>query len=154
MLIFANKRNSVAALGADLESRGVPNVALASGSAARAVGSNKHLAGFVNGVDALKSKSLEDNKDKKTKGKGKGFPEEPHVLITTSLLSRGLDFSPDVRHVFIVDSPRNMIDFLHRAGRSGRAGQPGKVVVFGKLRGRGSRVDMVVKDKVRALVRR
>ncbi len=31
-----------------------------------------------------------------------------------------------------------MVDFLHRAGRSGRAGESGKVVVFGKMKGRGS----------------
>ena len=36
--------------------------------------------------------------------------EVPHVLITTPLLSRRLDFSPDVRHIFIVDEPRNMVD--------------------------------------------
>ncbi|KAH7881383.1 P-loop containing nucleoside triphosphate hydrolase protein [Lentinula edodes] len=56
----------------------------------------------------------------------------PHVLLTTSLLSRGLDFAPSVRHVFIVDEPRNVVDFLHRAGRTGRAGTEGVVVVFGK----------------------
>ncbi|KAJ3755865.1 P-loop containing nucleoside triphosphate hydrolase protein, partial [Lentinula raphanica] len=56
----------------------------------------------------------------------------PHVLLTTSLLSRGLDFSPSVRHVFIVDEPRNVVDFLHRAGRTARAGTEGVVVVFGK----------------------
>ena len=75
----------------------------------------------------------------------------PHVMITTSLLSRGLDFSPDVKHVFIVDEPRNMIDFLHRAGRSGRAGEQGKVVVFGKTKGRGSEKTKEVRKKVKAL---
>ncbi|KAJ3774213.1 P-loop containing nucleoside triphosphate hydrolase protein [Lentinula raphanica] len=58
--------------------------------------------------------------------------DTPHVLLTTSLLSRGLDFSPSVRHVFIVDEPRNVVDFLHRAGRTARAGTEGVVVVFGK----------------------
>ncbi|KAJ7593588.1 hypothetical protein C8J56DRAFT_1120269 [Mycena floridula] len=55
----------------------------------------------------------------------------PHVLLTTSLLSRGLDFSLEIKHVFIVDEPCNLVDFLHRAGRVGRAGEKGKVVVFG-----------------------
>ena len=72
-------------------------------------------------------------------------------MITTSMLSRGLDFSPEVRHVFIVDEPRNMVDFLHRAGRSARAGQSGKVVVFGKLSGRGSARATEMKKKVGAL---
>jgi len=72
-------------------------------------------------------------------------------MITTSLLSRGLDFSADIKHVFIIDPPRNMIDFLHRAGRSGRAGEKGKVVVFGKMTGRGSAMTKDVRKKVRAL---
>jgi len=64
-------------------------------------------------------------------------------MITTSMFSRGLDFSPD--------EPRNMVDFLHRAGRSARAGQVGKVVAFGKLKGRGSAKATEMKKKVRAL---
>lgn len=78
--------------------------------------------------------------------------EVPHVMITTSLLSRGLDFSPEIKHVFIVDEPRNMIDFLHRAGRSGRAGEKGKVVVFGKMKGRGSASAKDVRRKVGTLL--
>ena len=60
---------------------------------------------------------------------------DPLVLVTTSLLSRGLDFNSSVKHVFIVDEPKNMVDFLHRAGRTGRAGQTGKVVIFAHKRG-------------------
>ena len=60
---------------------------------------------------------------------------DPLVLVTTSLLSRGLDFNSSVKHVFIVDEPKNMVDFLHRAGRTGRAGQAGKVVIFAHKRG-------------------
>jgi ATP-dependent RNA helicase MRH4 len=77
--------------------------------------------------------------------------QTPHVLVTTSLLSRGLDFSPMIKHVFIVDEPRNMIDFLHRAGRAGRAGEAGKVVVFGRTKGRGSGRTDEVKQRVRAV---
>ncbi|KAH8111181.1 P-loop containing nucleoside triphosphate hydrolase protein [Phellopilus nigrolimitatus] len=137
VLVFCNRSTAADALGAHLSARGIANVALTSTGAARLRGSNRHLAGFVKGSDAEG-----DEKD------------APRVLITTSLLSRGLDFAADVQHVFIVDSPRNMVDFLHRAGRSGRAGQQGKVVVFGKLKGRGSGLDMEVKNKVRALVQR
>lgn len=60
---------------------------------------------------------------------------DPLVLVTTSLLSRGLDFNSSVKHVFIVDEPKNMVDFLHRAGRTGRAGEAGKVVIFAHKRG-------------------
>jgi len=72
-------------------------------------------------------------------------------MVTTSLLSRGLDFSPDLKHVFIVDQPRNTIDFLHRAGRSGRAGHKGKVVVFMKTAGRGSAKSQQIKDLLKDL---
>lgn len=130
---------AVDALGEFLTTRGIPNVTLTSAGTSRARGSNRHLTGFLKGS--------EESADIDAKA-------APRVLITTSLLSRGLDFTPSLQHVFIVDSPRNMIDFLHRAGRSGRAGQQGKVVVFGKLKGRGSATDMAVKNKVRALVRR
>ena len=59
-------------------------------------------------------------------------------MVTTSILSHGLDFSPDIKHVVIIDGPWNTIDFLHRAGQTGHDGQQGKVVIFGKLKGRGS----------------
>jgi superfamily II DNA/RNA helicase len=55
----------------------------------------------------------------------------PRVLITTSLLSRGLDFSPSIKHVILVDQARDQVDFLHRAGRTGRGeGGVGNVYVF------------------------
>ncbi|TRM59933.1 hypothetical protein BD626DRAFT_506901 [Schizophyllum amplum] len=77
--------------------------------------------------------------------------EAPHVLVTTSLLSRGLDFAPDVRTVFIMDEPRNMVDFLHRAGRTGRAGALGEVVVFSRMKGRGSASSRDMKKRVSGL---
>ena len=42
-----------------------------------------------------------------------------------------------------------MVDFLHRAGRSGRAGMGGKVVIFGKSKGRGSDKAREVRKRVR-----
>lgn len=74
-------------------------------------------------------------------------------MITTSMLLRGLYFSPVVRRIFIVDAAGNMVDFLHRARHSARAGQVGKVVVSGKLKGRGSLKATEIKQKVGALRR-
>ena len=128
-------------LGLYLKEKGIPNVALTSTTEARFRGSNRHLAGFLKdteGVSTVDSSAPPSQSD-------------PHVLITTSLLSRGLDFSPQIKYVFIADEPRNMIDFLHRAGRSGRAGNEGKVVVFGKMKGRGSDAAREVKRKIGAL---
>ena len=134
ILIFCNKSSKVDDLGLYLSAKGIANVALTSSGQARHHGSNRHLGGFLKATESLVSTS-----------------SDPHVMITTSLLSRGLDFSPQIRHVFVVDEPRNMIDFLHRAGRSGRAGHEGKVVVFGRMKGRGAGKAREVKRKVRAL---
>ena len=46
------------------------------------------------------------------------------VLVSTDLASRGLDL-PDVTAVIQVDFPVNSADFLHRAGRTARAGKSG-----------------------------
>ncbi|RPD56286.1 P-loop containing nucleoside triphosphate hydrolase protein [Lentinus tigrinus ALCF2SS1-7] len=164
VLVFCNKGTRVEALGEALREKGIPNVALTKGGDARLRGSNHHLDGFLRVRNAAASEPLaapqaeeeaeSEKKDKEKKEKEKEKAQEtPSVMITTSLLSRGLDFAPDVQHVFIVDEPRNMVDFLHRAGRSGRAGQDGKVVVFVKDKGRGSDKAREVQEKVGALQR-
>lgn len=141
VLIFCNKSTRVEDMGTYLTEQGIPNVALTSTSETRQRGNNHHLDGFLR------------TSDEQPVGAGASDPAQPHVLITTSLLSRGLDFSPAIQYVFIVDPPRNMIDFLHRAGRSGRAGASGKVIVFGKEKGRGAGKDKEMKSRVRALVK-
>ncbi|KIK41067.1 hypothetical protein CY34DRAFT_13274 [Suillus luteus UH-Slu-Lm8-n1] len=140
LLVFCNKRSKVEQLAAFLDDRGIKCVALTGGAEARKRGSNHHLDGFLKTGGPVPM------------GPGVCDPAQtPHVLVTTSLLSRGLDFSPMIKHVFIVDEPRNMIDFLHRAGRAGRAGEAGKVVVFGRTKGRGSGRTDEVKQRVRAV---
>jgi ATP-dependent RNA helicase MRH4 len=141
VLLFCNKSAKVVDLSAYLTEQGVNNVAMTSQSEHRGRGSNKHLEGFL-----------------RTRNGGEGpiattadVKDVPHVMVTTSILSRGLDFSPDIKHVFIIDEPRNTIDFLHRAGRTGRAGQQGKVVIFGKLKGRGSQRAKDTKKRIGAL---
>ena len=51
------------------------------------------------------------------------------VLICTDLIARGLDF-PFVYLVINFDFPRTLSDYLHRAGRTGRAGQKGLAISF------------------------
>ncbi|KAJ3889417.1 P-loop containing nucleoside triphosphate hydrolase protein, partial [Lentinula edodes] len=139
IIVFCNKSAKVDDLGAYLEEKGIKTVTLTSkiGSERRR-GSNKHLEGFLR-VRSKSRDSSDSNPTTKeqssTSSASRPTPtlsNTPHVLLTTSLLSRGLDFAPSVRHVFIVDEPRNVVDFLHRAGRTGRAGTEGVVVVFGK----------------------
>lgn len=43
------------------------------------------------------------------------------ILIATDLASRGLDVH-DITHVYNYDFPRNIEEYVHRVGRTGRAG--------------------------------
>jgi len=52
------------------------------------------------------------------------------VLVTSDLAARGLDI-PDVTHVIQLDVNENEDFFVHRAGRTARAGKSGINVVFG-----------------------
>ncbi|KAL0959100.1 hypothetical protein HGRIS_014398 [Hohenbuehelia grisea] len=159
VIIFCNKNTKVVELGEYLTEKGIQNVALTSESSARKHGSNHHLDGFlrppVKKVPEPTSPSSSSDPAPSPTPEAAVTPmtpaDAPHVMITTSLLSRGLDFAPDIRHVFIVDEPRNLIDFLHRAGRSGRAGAHGKVVIFGKMKGRGSAQAKDVRKRVATL---
>eukprot|EP00729_Bicosta_minor_P002363 gene2363-32896_t len=54
------------------------------------------------------------------------------VLVATDLASRGLDF-PHVDTVVQFDLALDVTSYLHRAGRTGRAGKPGTVLSFTSL---------------------
>jgi superfamily II DNA/RNA helicase len=51
--------------------------------------------------------------------------EEVHLLICSDVAARGLDI-PDLSHVFNFDVPTHAEDYVHRIGRTGRAGRDGK----------------------------
>jgi len=52
------------------------------------------------------------------------------VLIATDVASRGLHI-PDVSHVFNYDLPQDAPDYVHRIGRTARAGADGDAISFG-----------------------
>jgi ATP-dependent RNA helicase RhlB len=52
------------------------------------------------------------------------------VLIGTDVASRGLHI-PDVSHVFNYDLPQDPEDYVHRIGRTARAGASGDAISFG-----------------------
>jgi len=49
------------------------------------------------------------------------------VLIATDVAARGLDL-PNVHLIVNFDMPDNLDDYLHRIGRTGRAGQTGTAI--------------------------
>lgn len=61
------------------------------------------------------------------------FEESPSVCLATTIHQvaatpcRGLDIPGHVDHVVNFDFPYNPVDYLHRTGRTARAGQKGKV---------------------------
>nr|OQO18245.1 hypothetical protein B0A51_16020 [Rachicladosporium sp. CCFEE 5018] len=54
---------------------------------------------------------------------------EPAILLTTDVLARGIDIS-DVDLVVQLDLPSQPKDFIHRCGRSGRAGKRGMAITI------------------------
>lgn len=52
------------------------------------------------------------------------------ILVTSDLSARGLDI-PDITHVIQMDIPQSQDFFIHRAGRTGRAGKTGMNILIG-----------------------
>ncbi len=65
-------------------------------------------------VQAARTKTLQDFREDKVK-----------LLICSDVAARGLDIS-GVSHVFNYDVPMSPDDYVHRIGRTGRAGQSGR----------------------------
>lgn len=55
--------------------------------------------------------------------------EKIRVLVATDVAARGLDI-PKVSHVINFDVPQSYDDYVHRIGRTGRAGEVGKALTF------------------------
>lgn len=51
------------------------------------------------------------------------------ILVATDVASRGLDV-PHVAHVINFDLPKDIDDYVHRIGRTGRAGKSGLATAF------------------------
>jgi len=72
-----------------------------------------------------------------------------HLLVATDVAARGLDIE-NVSHVFNFDMPEDTEDYIHRIGRTGRAGKKGNAITFihPRERGRLSQVENSVKQTI------
>jgi len=51
------------------------------------------------------------------------------ILVCTNVAARGLDVE-GVSHVINYHAPNNIVDYIHRIGRTGRAGRKGMATTF------------------------
>ncbi|KAI7898278.1 P-loop containing nucleoside triphosphate hydrolase protein [Cokeromyces recurvatus] len=58
-----------------------------------------------------------------------GKTQDEHVLVATDVASKGLDF-PEIKHVINFDMPKEIEDYVHRIGRTGRSGKTGIATTF------------------------
>ncbi|EKC97444.1 RNA helicase [Trichosporon asahii var. asahii CBS 8904] len=182
-VVFCSSLGKVAAVSKALEERDIKCLPWTGDSADRKVGRNGPLDHFLvdhnkrpEGLEIPKppkqvattddgqpiavteaeaeAAENENEGEKVKKEQPESEKKKPRVLVTTSLLSRGLDFSPLVSTIYLVDPPRNVLDFVHRAGRAGRAGRPGRVVVFGLQHAGQSKYSEQLKEVLRGTERR
>jgi superfamily II DNA/RNA helicase len=102
-LVFCNSMKAVRAVTYALKSRGIDANSLHSDMPLR-----------------LRAETYQNFRDKKI-----------NILVCTDLVARGLDFS-HLTGVLNFDCPKNVNDYIHRAGRAGRIGNVGTVVSFYK----------------------
>ncbi len=80
----------------------------------------------INGIDAIAIHGgLSQNKRTRTMGLFNKAKVE--VLVCTDVAARGLHVD-NVSHIYNYDLPRDHKDYVHRIGRTARAGESGKVV--------------------------
>ena len=80
----------------------------------------------IRGVDCLHSKRDQDTRERLI-GNFRGT--QLNVLLASDVVARGLDI-PDVELVVNFDVPSHSEDFIHRLGRTGRAGKSGRAMSF------------------------
>jgi ATP-dependent RNA helicase RhlE len=84
-----------------------------------------HLSDFLEGRGILVARIHSDRSQRQREKALSGFREGVHrVLVATDIMSRGIDVS-DISHVINYDVPEYPEDYVHRAGRTARAGQVG-----------------------------
>ena len=87
---------------------------------AKSLNVHGHSAAPIHGdlAQSLRTQTLEDFKGGKIK-----------LLVASDVAARGLDV-PSVSHVFNYDVPNHSEDYVHRIGRTGRAGREGDAIML------------------------
>lgn len=81
--------------------------------------------------NGFKAQSIHGDKSHAKRQKALKLFKENYVeiLVATDVAARGLDI-PDVSHVINFDVPATYDDYVHRIGRTGRAGKTGTALTF------------------------
>ena len=88
------------------------------------------IEGYLNGNGITCAALSGDVRQKRREKLLEGFAEgKIPVLIATDVAARGLHI-PDVSHVFNFDLPHQAEDYVHRIGRTARAGATGEAISF------------------------
>ena len=87
--------------------------------------------GRVLSQEGFRAASIHGNKSQPQRQRAlKDFKEEKvQILVATDVAARGLDI-PNVSHVINYDVPGTYDDYVHRIGRTGRAGKKGVALTF------------------------
>jgi ATP-dependent RNA helicase RhlE len=101
VLVFGETKFGVQRLSDHLDNSGIPSAAIHG---------NKN--------QSQRQRALKQFKD-----------ERVRVLVATDVAARGLDI-PNVTHVINFDTPQTYEDYIHRIGRTGRAGASGHAHTF------------------------
>jgi ATP-dependent RNA helicase RhlE len=102
-------------------------------------GETKHgvqkLSDLLN-AQGLRTAAIHGNKSQPQRQRALNDFKNEHVqaLIATDVAARGLDI-PAVSHVINFDVPHTYEDYVHRIGRTGRAGLAGEAITFVPSRG-------------------
>lgn len=105
VLVFGETKFGVQRLSDHLDNSGIPSIAIHG---------NKN--------QSQRARALKQFKDGRVR-----------VMVATDVAARGLDI-PNVSHVINFDTPQNYEDYIHRIGRTGRAGASGHAHTFIDIR--------------------
>lgn len=101
VIVFTRTREATVSVAEELTRRGLSAVAL---------NGDMHQKARERTIERLRSGQL-------------------NVLVATDVAARGLDVSR-VSHVFNFDAPHDAQSYIHRVGRTGRAGRNGEAIIF------------------------